>query len=78
MLQSMGSKRVEHDQETEQQNGNTDIENIFMDMWRGEEGQSGMYGESNMEMDTLLCVKQIASGNLLCDLQNSNQGLLTT
>ena len=78
MLQSMGSQRVGHDRETEQQNGNTDIENIFMDMWMGEEGQSGMYGESNMEMDTLLCVKQIASGNLLCDLRNSNQGLLTT
>ena len=57
MLQSMGSQRDGHNWVTEKQNGNTDIENILMDMWRGEEGQGGMYGESNREIYILLCVK---------------------
>ena len=30
-------------------NGETDIENRLMDMARGEEGESEMYRESNME-----------------------------
>ena len=37
-----------------------------------------MYGDSNMETYTLLYVKQIASGNLLCDSESSNRGFLTT
>ena len=31
-------------------NGETDIENRLMDMAGGEEGESEMYGESNMEL----------------------------
>ena len=45
---------------------------------RGEEGDSGMNGESNMEAYTLQCVKQITNGNLLYDSGNSNQGFVTT
>ena len=45
---------------------------------RGEEGDSGMNGESNMEAYTLQCVKQITNGNLLYDSGNSNQGSGTT
>ena len=35
----------------------------------------GMNGESSMETYTLPCVKQIASGNLLCDSGSSNRAL---
>ena len=35
-------------------------------------------GESSMEAHTLPYVKWIASGNLLCDSGNSNQGSVTT
>ena len=44
----------------------------------GEEGESGMNGESNMEAYTVQCVKQITNGNLLYDSGNSNQGSVTT
>ena len=37
-----------------------------------------MNRESSMETYTLTCVKQIASGNLLYDSGNSNQGSVTT
>ena len=37
-----------------------------------------MYGDSNMETYTLLYVKQIASGNWLCDSGHSNWGSMTT
>ena len=37
------------------------------------EGEGGMNGESNMETYTLPYVKQIASGNLLCDTGSSTQ-----
>ena len=47
-------------------------------MGEGEKGEGGMYGESNMETYTLPYVKQIASGNMLCDSGNSNQGSATT
>ena len=40
--------------------------------------RSKMYGESNMETCILPYVKYVASGNLLCDLGNSNQGSVTT
>ena len=37
--------------------GDTDIENRLMDMgrWGGEEGEGGMYGESNMETYIIIC-----------------------
>ena len=41
----------------------------------GEEGEGGMYGESNMETYALPFVKQIANGNLLCDSGNSTGAL---
>ena len=41
-------------------------------------GEDEMNGESSMEADTLTFVKQIASGNLLSDSGNSNQGPVTT
>ena len=42
--------------------------------WLGEEGESGMNGESNTEPNTLPSVKQIVKGNLLYDSGNSNWG----
>ena len=44
----------------------------------GYEGACGMNGDSSMEIYTLTYVKQRASGNLLYDSQNSNQGSVTT
>ena len=37
-----------------------------------------MNGESSVETYTVSRVKWIASGNLLYDLENSNQGAMTT
>ena len=41
----------------------------------GEEGEGGMYGESNMESYITEC--KIDSGNLLYDSGNSNLGSVT-
>ena len=50
-----------------------------MDMDGEEEEEGGTRGEKSMEADTLLLyVKQIANGNLLPNLGNSNQGSVTT
>ena len=49
-----------------------DIEKRLVDTAVGEEGESGMDGESNMEPNTLPSVKQIVNGNLLSDPGNSN------
>ena len=35
--------------------GDTDLENRLMDMVRGEEGEDGMYEESNMETYITIC-----------------------
>ena len=46
----------------------THIENRFMDMDLGEEGEGGTNGENSMETYTLPCVKwmcKLANGNLL-------------
>ena len=45
----------------------TDIENRFLDMGGGEEGEHGTNGESSMETYTLPCVKYLDSGTLLCE-----------
>ena len=42
------------------------------------EDEDGKTGEGSMETCTLTYVKQIASGYLLYDLRNSNQGSVTT
>ena len=55
-----------------------DIEKRLVDTAVGEEGESGMDGESNMEPNTLPSVKQIVNGNLLSDPGNSNWGSVTT
>ena len=47
-------------------------------MHTAEEAQGGANGESCVEIDTLLYVKQIASGDLLYDSGNSNMGSVTT
>ena len=52
------------------QSGETDIENRLMDMGRGEERVRCM--ERVTWKLTLPFVKQIASGNLLCDAESSN------
>ena len=44
----------------------------------GEEGEGGMYGESNMETYTSLYVKQIANRDLLYDSGNPNGSSVTT
>ena len=44
-------------------NGDTDIENKLVDPVG--EGESRTTGESSIDVDTPLCVKQIASGKLL-------------
>ena len=36
-------------------NGETDLENRSMDIVRGEEGEGGMYGESNIEIYNTMC-----------------------
>ena len=41
-----------------------------------EEGEGGMYGESNVEICITVC--KIANGNLLYDSGNSTRGSLTT
>ena len=41
-------------------------------------GEGGTNGEGSMKLYTLTYVKQIASGNLLYDSGNSNQGSVTT
>jgi len=53
-----------------------------LDIWThaegwGEEGDGETSGERSMEAYTLPYVKQIASGNLLYDSGNSNQGSVT-
>jgi len=48
------------------------------DLWTQCGGEGGMNGESSMEIYTLPYVKQIASGNLLYDLRNSNWSSVTT
>ena len=53
--------------------GDADIENRLTTWW-GEEGEGGIYGESNMETYTLSYVKYIANRNLLYDSGNSNWG----
>ena len=50
----------------------------LMDTGSREEGEGKTNGESRMEAYTLPYVKQIASGNLLYDSGNSNQGSMTT
>ena len=47
-----------------------------MDKVGGGEGEEEMYGESNIEF-TIPCIKQIANGNLLYDLGNSNRSSAT-
>ena len=54
-------------------NGDADRENRLVDT--AGEGQGGANGESCMEIDTLLYVKQITSGDLLYDSGNSNRAL---
>ena len=46
--------------------------------WWGEEGESGMNGESNTEPNTLPSVKQIVNRNLLYNSGNSNWGSVKT
>ena len=46
-------------------------------MGGGEEGEGGMYEESNMEI-YLSHVKEIVNGNLLYDSGNSNRGCGST
>ena len=59
--------------------GDAVIENRLTDKgWGGEEGEGEMNGERSMEVYTVSYVKYIASGNLLYDLGNSNQGSVTT
>ena len=58
-------------------NGNTGMENRLADTV-GEEGEGGMNGESSMEISTPPYGKQIASGNLLYDSENSNRGSVST
>ena len=41
----------------------------------GEEGEGGMYGDSNMETYVTIC--KTANGNLLYDSGNSNLGSVT-
>ena len=54
----------------------TDMENRLLDIAGvGEEGEVGMYGESNTEADITIC--EITNGNLLHGSGNSNQGLVT-
>ena len=43
-----------------------------------QEEDSGTNGESSMETYMIICVKQIASGNLLYDSGNPNRGSVTT
>ena len=59
-------------------NGDADIEDRLMDAGVGEEGQGGMNGEKSMEASTIQYVKQRASGNLVYDSGNSNQGSVMT
>ena len=47
----------------------SDIENGGVDT--GGEGEGGMNGEIRFDINTLLCVKQIASGNLCCSTESS-------
>ena len=57
-------------------NGETDIENRFMDMGRGEERVRCM--ERVTWKLTLPYIKQIAQGNLLNGSGNSNRGSVST
>ena len=50
-------------------NGDTDIQNRLVDTVG--EGEGGMNWENNMQTYTLPYVKQIASGNVLCDTGSS-------
>ena len=56
MLQSIGSKRVRHNWETEQQWRCRQRTDLWI-RWVGWGGEGGMSGESSMETYTLLCVK---------------------
>ena len=59
----------------ERLNGNAHMENRLVDtVW---EGEGGANRESSMETCTLPYVKQIASGNFLCDTESSTQCSLT-
>ena len=44
-------------------NRDTDVENRYVDT--EQEGEGGMSWESRIDIDTLPCVKQLASGRLL-------------
>ena len=50
------------------------MENRLMDMERGGEGE--MYGKNNMQTYITIC--KIANRNLLCVLENSNRGSVST
>ena len=57
-----------------------DIQTLRTDLWAqlvGEEGESGRYGENNMETYITIC-KIDSQWNLLHDSRNSNWGLATT
>ena len=43
--------------------------------WAGEEGEGRTHRESNMEAYTLPYVKEITSGDLLCDSRSLHGGL---
>ena len=60
-------------------NGDADIEKrLWIQGEGGREGGREISWENSMETYTLLYIKQIASGNFLCDTGRSTQGSVTT
>ena len=59
-------------------NGDTDIEARLMDKGAGKEGEGEANGEGSTEASTLPYVKEMASGNLPHDSENSTRGSATT
>ena len=57
--------------------GDTDLENRLMDMVRGEEGEDGMYEESNVEINITICKIDSQWKFTVCS-GNSNLDSVTT